>query len=94
MGLNLYLLTQSENRGYDTYDSCVVAAASPEDAVLIDPRGDVFGSEPNVHFHGWKKGTARSYDSWASSPAAVKAKLVGVAAEGVYGVVCSSFNAG
>jgi hypothetical protein len=92
--MNLYLLTQHENTGYDTFDSCVVAADSPEDAVLINPNGDVYRSDPNSKSEGWAKGTTRSYDGWASEPSAVKAKLVGVAAEGVMGVVCASFNAG
>lgn len=92
--MNLYLLTQNENGGYDTYDSCVVAADSPEDAVLINPSGEVFGSDPAYKFDGWTKGTRYTHDSWAHSPAAVTAQLVGVAAEGIKGVVCASFNAG
>jgi len=35
--MNLYLITQSQNEGYDTYDSAVVAAKSPEDAKNIHP---------------------------------------------------------
>ena len=92
--MNLYLLTQDENNGYDTYDSCVVAADSPKDAVLIHPNDEVFGSDPMSKFEGWAKGTRRSYDTWCSSPEQVKVKLVGVAAEGITGVVCASFNAG
>ncbi len=37
MPMGLYLLTQTANRGYDTYDSCVVVAASAEDARAIRP---------------------------------------------------------
>lgn len=92
--MNLYLLTQDENNDYDTYDSCVVAAESPEDAVLINPNGEVYGSNPASKFDGWDKGTRRDYGTWCSSPEKVKARLVGVAAEGVTGVVCASFNAG
>lgn len=33
--MNLYLLKQEINTGYDTYDSCVVAAESEEDARVI-----------------------------------------------------------
>lgn len=92
--MNLYLLTQDENNGYDTYDSCVVAADSPKDAVLINPNGDLYKSDPGSTYDGWAKGTHLDYDTWCSSPEQVKVKFVGVAAEGVTGVVCASFNAG
>ena len=36
--MNLYLLTQEDASGYDTYDSCVVAAKNEEDAKQIVPR--------------------------------------------------------
>ena len=35
--MKLYLLTQSVNAGYDTFDSVVVAAKSPKDARTIHP---------------------------------------------------------
>jgi hypothetical protein len=35
--MNLYLITQQENRDYDTYDSAVVAAKSEQDARSINP---------------------------------------------------------
>lgn len=94
MGLNLYLLTQDKNNGYDAYDSCVVAADSPEEAALIDPRGNIYASDPHSTLNGWSKGTFRSHSTWVESPADVKVKLVGTAVEGVHGVVCASFNAG
>jgi hypothetical protein len=80
--MNLYLLTQDENRGYDTYDSCVVAAETEYDARLITPS----------YLGKWSK---YSYSDWASCPENVKVKLIGTAIEGVaVGVVISSFNAG
>ena len=33
--MNLYLLTQNENNGYDTYDSMVVSAENEEDAKYL-----------------------------------------------------------
>ena len=42
--LKLYLLTQDVNTGYDTYDSCVVAAFSKEDAKTITPNYGSWGS--------------------------------------------------
>jgi hypothetical protein len=38
--LNLYLLSQSVNKDWDTYDSCVVAAENEDDAKSIHPDGD------------------------------------------------------
>jgi hypothetical protein len=44
--MKLYLLTQTDNRGYDTFDSCVVCAPGEEEAREIHPRGD-------RHCGGW-----------------------------------------
>ena len=38
--MNLYLLQQEENRGFDTYDALVVAAESEDDAIRIYPNYD------------------------------------------------------
>lgn len=35
--MKLFKIWQTENNGYDTYDSAVVAAESEEDAVNINP---------------------------------------------------------
>lgn len=35
--MNIYLLSQTENDGYDTYDSCVVIAENEEEAKTIHP---------------------------------------------------------
>lgn len=80
--MNLYLLTQHECSGYDTYDSCVVVARTLEDATKIHPGG---GAEA----YQWCS------DCWARSPEKVNAEYLGRAAVGaVRGVVCASFNAG
>ncbi len=41
--MNLYLLTQTDNRGYDTYDGLVVAAEDEQQAKLITPEYGDFG---------------------------------------------------
>jgi hypothetical protein len=85
MKLRLYLLTQSECSGYDTYDSCVVAAKSAEAAVMMHP----YGTGP--------LGSARCGGSgeWPTDPKKVTAELIGVAeATQTPGVICASFNAG
>jgi len=77
--MNLYFISQVENCGYDTYDSAVVRAESPEEAVKINPDG------------AWSDG----WGAWASKPENVKVSLLGVAAEGSEaGEVLASFNAG
>lgn len=77
----LWLLTQSDNRGYDTFDSCVVAARTKDLAVKISP---ATGS----HGFGY-------HSRWAYSPESVHAELIGVCEKSREGqVIISSFNAG
>lgn len=77
--MKLYLLTQDENRVYDTYDSMVVAAESTEEARNIHPYGR----------GQW------SSDVWATNPSNVGVMYLGEAAEGVVaGRILGSFNAG
>jgi hypothetical protein len=38
--MKLYLLSQNDNTWYDTYDSCIVAANSEEEARTISPGFD------------------------------------------------------
>lgn len=79
--MKLWLISQTENDGYDTYDSAVVAAESEEDARSIHPGRSEWGER-----HG---------DTWASKPENVKAELIGEAKPGLAaGVWCASFNAG
>lgn len=89
--MNLYLLTQTVNDAYDTYDSCVVAAESAEDAAKMLPTdGGHYTRKPS----GEEAGTwVRVY--WAT-PEQVTVRLIGVAAEGIKAgdVICASFNAG
>jgi hypothetical protein len=82
--MNLYLLTQETKIGYDTYDSCVVAAESPEDAVTISPSSSFEKKEE--HFH--------AFSGWARYPKEVTATELGKAnGDVVRGVVIASYNA-
>lgn len=95
--MGIYLLTQTAVRGYDTYDSCIVVAASPEEAKRIHPRGDrVWDGRRWTYSDGRPSATWASSDGgWVSDIEAVTATLVGVAHPTVEpGVVCASFNAG
>ena len=89
--MNLYLLTQDEARGYDTYDSAVVAAETEEDARKIHPRA---WCRDELTGEWWRK--PRIPDVWARHPDRVKAILIGVAVEGTEAgeVICASYNAG
>jgi hypothetical protein len=92
----LWLLTQSEETGYDTYDSCVVAAVDEESAKRVHPspfRDDRFSEELETWVDG--HGEPGNDGTWAHRPDQVKALRIGVTATAKPGtVVCASFNAG
>ncbi len=78
--MNLYLLTQNENRGYDTHDSMIVSANSKEEAKQMLPYGDT----------KW----GYTYSTWASKPENVQVTLIGTAIDNISEVKLASFNAG
>ena len=82
--MNLYLLTQDEENGYDTYDSVVVAAESEDEARLIHPNS--WTDNPwNRKYRG----------DWCKEPESVTVEKIGKAKTGTLsGVVLASFNAG
>lgn len=78
--MKLFLLTQNDNRGYDTYDSAVVCATDSEMARRIHP-GCGFGEF--------------GCGDWATKPENVEVTYLGEADDTVKaGVICASFNAG
>ncbi len=81
--LNLYLLEQDENDGWDTYSACIVCAESVEDAKTIDPDGNDFVENEEKHY------------SWAKTRKGIKCTKIGVATvEMERDVVLASFHAG
>ena len=85
--MKLWLLTQSECSGYDTYDSAVVAAETNEQARDVNP------SEYGAALIDWPKGNGPG--GWATSREYVTAEYIGEAKPGTeVGVICASFNAG
>ena len=100
--LNLYLISQTVNDDYDTFDSAVVAARDDEDARSIHPIPSCFGMSdlPTVtqtvreaEEEKEKKGY-NSDNTWTTREN-VKVRLIGVGSPDVKrGVICSSFNAG
>lgn len=80
--MKLYLLTQNDNRKYNTYDSCLVCAENEEDARTITPSGDIF-----VENEKW--------GSWAKKASAIFCEEIGEAnKKQTRGVIIASFNAG
>lgn len=77
--MKLWLLTQNDSDGYDTYDSCIVAAKTEQEAKQITPS----------EYTKWNSGT------WAKSPDRVQVTLLGSATKGTpAGLILSSFTAG
>jgi len=80
--VNIYLISQNDVDGYDTYDSAVVIAKS-EDAAR------------NIHPGNGKPLSADTWGTWTTDPTKVRVELIGLAKPGSeQRVVCSSFNAG
>lgn len=83
--LSLYKLTQDLYAGYDTYDSCIVAAASEDFAKQMHPSGRPLATEVSQHAD-WPS---------ASEVDSIRVKLIGYALPGTTScVISSSFNAG
>ena len=80
--MKLFLISQNQNRGYDTYDSAVVAAPDEETARNMNP-------ENGKPMEKWDK----DYSTWCSGPEHVKVIYLGEAVDSEQGVECASFNA-
>lgn len=84
----LYLLTQEEKNGYDTYDSVVVCAANEEEAKTIHPNED----EPKLTD---TPNDESFFLTWATCTKNVHAEEIGIAHDNQkIGVILASFNAG
>lgn len=86
--MKLWLISQTVNGGYGTYDSAVVAAETEDAARLTHPDAD-----PDDDAAPWD-GNDDFYANWADAKY-VCVEYLGEAREGhPAGVVCASFNAG
>lgn len=87
--LRLYVISPKDPKkwgGYDTYDSAVVAAANPEDAVTINP---------SEYLDDAVNGEFKDSSSWPDKTKEVEAEFIGFAKPGTErGVILGSFNAG
>lgn len=82
MPLRLWLLKQTVNNDYETYDSCIVAAPDADTARMVRPDGCGWHEE-----HFWT--------AWMFKPEDITVRLIGTADPSVEsGVVLASFNAG
>jgi len=81
--LNLYLCVSGANRGFDYFDSFVIACGTSEEAKNTGPLGDKINtSEPMIN------------TPWTNNPLDVTVTELGRAANNVEkGVICASFNA-
>ena len=83
--MNIYLISQAYNKGYDTYDSAIVVARSEEEARSIHPESKNYRPNDNTHC-----------ETWCSSEH-VRVTLIGTLTNLEYEagmVISSSFNAG
>ena len=72
-------LLRGDRRGYDTYDSCIVAADTEQEARQISPASyNKFGYS----------------SSWCTSPENVTVEYLGLTERVISGIILSSFNAG
>lgn len=94
--MKLWLISQSVNNDYDTYDSAVVACETEEEAKHSHPSGYYKWDEDAWAFQHRSKEQekeGRTTSCW-TDPENVSVQLIGESVDGVSGVVCSSFNAG
>ena len=81
--MNIYLLSQNKATGWDSFDSCIVAAETEDQAIMIHPDGR----------DTWD-GSNESFDEWCSYKH-VNIKLIGTTLPDIIsGVILSSYNAG
>ena len=78
--MKLFMISQSANTKYDTYDSAIVAAKSEDEARMIVPGGCAWDFP---------------YSGWCTGPDQVTVTLIGTAIKGTKeGMILGSFNAG
>lgn len=89
--MKLWLISQTVNNDYDTYDSAVVAAKTEEEAQRMHPLGgrDITDRAQDNPYQ--RDGD----DGWVRDPGAVFVAYLGEAKKGTkQGVICASYNAG
>ena len=93
--MKLWLISQSINNDYDTYDSAVVAAETEEQARVTYPGDRDYkwsGSRWQYHTNDGQVINMSAY-SWVE-PGAVDVQFLADGYDGPAGVILGSFNAG
>lgn len=98
--MKLWLISQSVNNNWDTFDSAVVAAETEEEARMTYPThyagvvADRFWDGSTWLFRG-SNGTVHrlGYSCW-TTPDNVTVEFLADGYDGPAGTVCASFNAG
>jgi hypothetical protein len=89
--MKLWVISQRENNGYDTYSDAVVAAKTEEEARRTPPH---LWDWLNVDEY-WEEAATDEYGTWATKPENVSVVLIGTAVKGTKaGVILASFRAG
>jgi len=90
--MNIYLISQSVNNDYDTFDSAVVVAKSAVEARNINPQRS-WGDHERL-FVNWDD--IGRWTSWCYKPSQVQVEYIGRASVKTKkpGVILASFNAG
>ena len=79
--MNLYLISQTQNENYDTFDALIVCAENEEDARNITPDADNYFSS--------------KHSNWCDSPDEVTVEYLGIASSKITKeIILGSFNAG
>lgn len=94
--MKLYLVSQEVNDDYDTYDSFVVCAESPEKATYINPGGFHVWKDNDWYFKYSDGRLEREVDTSWCYPKDVQVKEIGEANDDIKQgeILCASFNAG
>lgn len=102
--MNLYLISQTQNQTYGTYDSAVVAAESENHARAIHPIGsdEVRANMEKDCWEYYESESAKTRkcirigyfsDCWAKRPSEVNVLLIGTAVDSTSaGVICANFS--
>ena len=98
--MNLYHISQTVNRGYNTYSDAVVAAKTAEDACRIDPSECYKIGKDDHWFFQYADGSQEDsgicpqWGDWCAVKD-VQCVLIGKATSGTKeGVICASYHAG
>jgi hypothetical protein len=89
--MKLFLVTRTDDGGYDTFNNFVCAAKNEEMARLTHPYGDL--KWDGKHWVGHGGGGTYNDDTWAPLDK-ITVKHIGTAKKEIKGVICASFQAG